>query len=187
MCITNIMTNTKHKNKFNLALCELHCAKLHGGKESGHYLIIEKIKDTSFVTYFDDTNSDELEEEEEENNIYMMYDLIEFYTDNYKNVCLEHIKNPHRIIRNYLHIIASETYIKPEIVQRVKLVTGESVAILKTFWLKIIQRTWKKVFALRNKMMEMRKNLHHLRYRTIHGYWSFDCRNIPTVVGMLRL
>lgn len=181
------MTNSKHKRKFNLALCELHCAKLHGGKESGHYLIIEKIKDTSFVTYFDDINSDSDEEEEKESNIYMMYDLIEFYTDNYKNVCLEHRKNPHRIIRNYLNIIACETYIKPEIVQRVKLATGESVGILKTFWLKIIQRTWKKVFAVRNKMMEMRKSLHHLRYRTIHGSWSFECRNIPTVVGMLRL
>lgn len=185
------MTNTKHKRKFNLALCELHCAKLHGGKETGHYLIIEKIKDTSFVTYFDDTNSDSDEEEdddEEESNIYMMYDLIEFYTESYKNICLEHhTKNPHRIIRNYLDIIASETYIKPEIVQRVKLATGEYAAILKTFWLKIIQRTWKKVFAERNKMMEMRKSLHHLRYRSIHGCWSFECRNIPTVVGMLRL
>jgi hypothetical protein len=183
------MTNTKHKRKFNLALCELHCAKLHGGKESGHYLIIEKIKDTSFVTYFNDTNSEEEDEddEEEESNIYMMYDLIEFYTDNYKNVSLSHTKNPHRIIRNYLDIIASETYIKPEIVQRVKLGTGEYAAILKTFWLKIIQRTWKKVFASRNKMMEMRKSLHHLRYRSIHGGWSSECRNIPTIVGMLRV
>ena len=88
------MTNTKHKRKFNLALCELHCAKLHGGKETGHYLIIEKIKDTSFVTYFDDTNSDSDEEEdddEEESNIYMMYDLIEFYTESYKNICLEYL------------------------------------------------------------------------------------------------
>lgn len=186
------MTNIKHKNKFNLALCELQCAKLHGGKESGHYLIIEKIKDISFVKYFNYMNSSDEEEEEEEeneeeNNIYMMYDLIEFYTENYKNICQSHTKNPHRIIRNYLTIIASETYIKPEIIQRIKITKGEYVAILKTFWLKIIQRTWKKVFATRNKMMEMRKNLHQLRYRSIHGYWSLECRNIPTVVGMLRL
>ena len=40
--------------------------------------------------------------------------------------------------------------------------------ILKTCWLKIFQRKWKKYY---HSMMERRKNIKNLQWRAIHGKW----------------
>lgn len=41
--------------------------------------------------------------------------------------------------------------------------------IIKTFWLKIIQRKWKKYY---NNMMAKRKNIKNLQLRAVYGKWN---------------
>jgi hypothetical protein len=58
--------------------------------------------------------------------------------------------------------------------QCIQLATGETVCVIKTFWLKIIQRTWKKVFKERRRML---KNIY---LRQIRGKVF-----MPSLTGML--
>jgi hypothetical protein len=46
-------------------------------------------------------------------------------------------------IRNFAKIICNKNYIKPEIAECIILPTGETIAILKTFWIRIIQKVYK--------------------------------------------
>jgi hypothetical protein len=52
-----------------------------------------------------------------------------------------------------------------EIVEPIELPTGEYVACIKTFWLKILQRKWKKVFEERKQKLKHLKNLNNLLKR----------------------
>jgi len=88
----------------------------------------------------------------------------------------------HSIIRNYTNICLK---IKPEIAECIYLDTGECICILKTFWLRLIQRTWRKIFKKRCNMFQLRHTLKSIRYREIHGKWPEICSNMPTIHGML--
>jgi len=88
----------------------------------------------------------------------------------------------HPIIRNYTNICLK---IKPEIAECIYLDTGECICILKTFWLRLIQRTWRKIFKQRRHMFQIRHTLKSLRYREMYGKWPIACNNMPTIHGML--
>jgi hypothetical protein len=62
---------------------------------------------------------------------------------------------------------------------------GYCVGILKTFWIKIIQRTWKKIMKKRRDIMNIRKNISSLRYRELNGRWPSNCNDMPGLNGML--
>ncbi len=65
------------------------------------------------------------------------------------------------------------------------LPTQESVAILKTFWLRIIQRKWRKVFNEKQTILRNRRNIHSLHVRETTGKWPSEYRNLPGLRGML--
>ena len=50
---------------------------------------------------------------------------------------------------------------------------GEYVAITKTFWLKIIQRKWKKIYKERCDTLKKMKSLVYLRNREINGISTY--------------
>lgn len=50
--------------------------------------------------------------------------------------------------------------------------TGSYNVILKTFWLKIVQRAWKRVFKERQKYILRCKHPHSILYRQIHRKWN---------------
>jgi len=79
----------------------------------------------------------------------------------------------HPYIRNYNHI--NKNILQIQIAEKIILKGGECVAILKTFWIKIIQRTWKKVF---------RKYLFDKYLRELRGYKVLNRPNI--LRGMLK-
>jgi len=64
---------------------------------------------------------------------------------------------------------------------------GHCVGIIKTFWIKIIQRTWKKIMKKREEIMNIRRNITSLRYREVNGIWPSNCNNMPGLNGMLYL
>ena len=79
--------------------------------------------------------------------------------------------NPY--IRNYNDI--NKNILNIQIAEKIILKGGECVAILKTFWIRIIQRTWKRVF---------RKYLFDKYLRELRGY---KVLNKPLLLrGMLK-
>jgi hypothetical protein len=91
----------------------------------------------------------------------------------------------HPVIQNYKNIILKQPYIKAEIAQCVYLENQECVAILKTFWIKLIQRTWKNILQKRTSILQKRANIISLKHRELTGRWPNDCINYPELRGML--
>lgn len=61
-------------------------------------------------------------------------------------------------IRNYINIVQSNLSHSPQIIQTLKLKTGEYACIIKTVWLKIIQRKWRKLYVYNHTMIRKWKN-----------------------------
>lgn len=143
-----------NNSKYKLAICHLFHPTLHGQTENsdtnilGQYLVFWEVNSRNL--YF--------------NNYYNRYlnDLTHFY-----NIIISHF--PHPIIRNYSNIIKRENYIKFDIVKIDTLNGLEEVAYIKTFWLKIIQRKWKKIYHNRKNLIKKLSNPKYLLKREITG------------------
>ena len=161
------MLNTSTVSKFNIILCELFNPYYHGSDEysdpcvNSHYLIYGKytLFQSCVVVYDEYTDEDEDNNYMDENNN-INYSFINQDIETLKNSVDEYIMNNytrktirHPLIRNYKNIIFKDEYIKQEIAECIILSGGESVAILKTFWIKIIQRTWKRIFKEKMKIL----------------------------------
>ena len=68
---------------------------------------------------------------------------------------------PHPLIRNFS--IIQKKSIEPQIVEKIILNTGESICILKTFWLKCIQRKWKKICKYNKNIIKERKKIKNIK------------------------
>ena len=150
------------KTKFVIAICELYNEKLHGKEETVvkyHYLVNQRYK-----------------------NLYMdlINDTIEFINLEYQYLNSYY----HAIFKNY-HNIVLNNYIKPEIVECVYLNSNHCIAIIKTFWIKLIQRTWKSILKKREKIIKRKMKIQCIRYREINGKWPHECLGYPHLKGML--
>ena len=72
-----------------------------------------------------------------------------------------------------------------EIAECFYLPSQHCVSIIKTHWLKLIQRTWKKICRDRKLTILRRSYPNSLKYREIFGSWPKDCINYPRLKGML--
>jgi hypothetical protein len=154
----------KSTTRFNIVLCELYNKRIHGDCENSlakhHYLVTGRFKKF---------------------NIEYINKIIRFL-----NNCYLYLPNySHSIYRNYRNIILNPNYLKPEIAECIDLDTQERIAIIKTIWIKLIQRTWKNIFKKRKEIILKRCNPFSLRYREIYGKWPKDCSNYPTLKGMM--
>lgn len=147
----------KSLTRFNISICELYNSKIHGKDNSNvlyHYIVISRYKNIDDINIINNKCKNR-------NNQY-------YYLNNKR----------HNIFKNYEKIITNQNYIKPEIIECIYLNTGHCVAILKTFWIKIIQRKWRNILKERKKF----NVLLLLKYRQI--FHSFKCK-YPTLKGML--
>jgi hypothetical protein len=176
-------------------LCELHYPAIHGKTADSdphietHYLVYDRFDPITGISYscLDDENYD-TEDEDNENSVYTINDSITFLKNHYSNPSRFNrgLLGNHPTIRNYHNIISRQNYIKPEIGKYIMLPTQEAVAILKTFWLRIIQRKWKKVFQERKNMIRNRLSLTSLHIRQITGKWPKKYETLPGLKGMLN-
>jgi hypothetical protein len=58
--------------------------------------------------------------------------------------------------------------------------------VIKTYWLRLIQRHWKKIISRRNHIYKMRGTLHSLRYFETNGRYPHGLNSIPILYGMLH-
>lgn len=185
-------------NKNRLALCELHYTPIHGKTDEScptiesHYLLIATFKPTEqniVIRSSSDTedsdsetsDSDDIDFDEQQNEIYHLQSMMRMYRKQYHMLTRTPLitNQSHKIIRNYNAIIAKQDYIQPEIVQCIVLLTQETVIIKKTFWIRLIQRIWKKVFRLRRIIAGSLQFI--INYQLQSGYSN----RIPSIRGML--
>jgi hypothetical protein len=147
------------QKKYYLMLCELHHPGRHGKDDNSdphiesHYLVYDRFEPSTGISLchleeYEEYNTDDDSDDGESNILCNLNTEMDFLRNMYSN---KTNFNPqyfgiHPTIRNYNNIISKPNYIKPEIGEYIILPTHESVAILKTFWLRIIQKKWKKVF-----------------------------------------
>ena len=115
--------------RYNISICELYNKYIHGNANTEvlyHYLVHSRYKKLDMEIIGDICN-----------HINTKYQ----YLDN----------QGHNIFRNYREIITNQNYVKPEITECIYLDTEHCIAIIKTFWIKIIQRTWKNILKRENK------------------------------------
>ena len=149
---------------YQLALCDLYHPLKYGYTEMSSRNILEQ-----FLVYAV-LDSDEFFDER---------GIVEGYLDNLWYIQCYYGKLSHPIIRNYNHYILSKKYNNTEIVETHQLSGGELVAVLKTFWISIIQRCWKNIFHKRKKVLYLRKMPTSILYREIHGKWPNFCSVWP--------
>jgi hypothetical protein len=185
--ITNSMSNFKN-GRFNLVLCEIHYSPIHGKAKTsctnieGYHLLIDKFDGITGIAF--DTDEDDYDDSDSDSNTDThISDVQQFYSNEYASLITTNF--PHKTIRNYHNIISRPDYIKPEIGECVELVTGEQIVIIKTVWLKIIQRKWKKVFAKRQLIIKYRTNPSSLSFRQLTGKWPEYCIHMPDLSGLL--
>ena len=56
---------------------------------------------------------------------------------------------------------------------------GTYTVIVKTFWLRLVQRRWKNIYKERMKCIQKRKRVHSLKYRECNGQWPRDIAYLP--------
>ena len=137
--------------KFQLAICERFQINIHGADE----------KSTSNIT--------------EHFIINTTIELDEFYDNSYKE---EEVR-----IQRYWRrspLLYNQKFIRLEIIQADQLKPGgEHVGYLKTFWLRIVQRCWKKVFKARKELLIKRSSTKALQERQRTGKWPLGMRDYP--------
>lgn len=197
--------NLFDQSRFNLVLCELHYTPIHGKTRTscptieGHYILIDKFDGLTGIMLDDlieyneyDTDNEiisdsEGEDENEDGNIDSITHLyqIQAQTTKYYMEEFEFRQKSHKLLRNYHNIISQPNYVKPEIAECINLPTGEQIAIIKTMWIKIIQRKWKKIFITRNHIIKCRSCPSSLSTRQLTGKWPIHCIHLPELKGML--
>lgn len=73
-----------------------------------------------------------------------------------------------------------------DVMQLVILADNTYTVIVKTHWLRIVQRTWKKVFQLRKTVLNKRMQLGSIRLFELSGKYPADATYMPTLSGMLH-
>ena len=193
------LQNQNNTRQFNLVLCELFNSHVHGSDNNtlepvdGHYLLIDVFDGSSGTLLEDDDEFYEDSTDDDDDDDYSEYsnnstgiaafsnDYNEYYHQT-QNIVLS---KPHKIIRNYKNIIARPDYIKPEIAECLVLPSQHSIVIIKTIWIKIIQRKWKTIYAEQKNIIKKRMQYSSLKTREITGRWPAQCIHFPTIHGML--
>lgn len=181
-------------------LCELYYPERHGKTENSdsnietHYLVYDRFDPITGISYDHINEYEEYDTDDEYDsdsdivdNFIRINDEIKVLKQYYSNIADTNSRyfGKHPTIRNYRNIVLNSNYIKPEIGEYIILPTQEAVAILKTFWLRIIQKKWKKVFQERKNVIKQRCNLSNLSIKEIRGRWPSSCFNLPGLKGML--
>jgi hypothetical protein len=138
--LNDICTNTNNRK---LVVCELHNVLLHGGIHGdGHFLMFDA---------FPNLKSRALNQ---------ALTIISKY--NRKLVRDNSPKLHHKTLRNYEHIIETNAFNQPQIATCLRLPSGEMVAIIKTVYLRIFQRIWKKYYKKLMANVKKRMTLEHI-------------------------
>jgi len=158
---------------YYIAICELFHPIIHGKDENSsigienHFIVTETFE---LAEFYDNSYQDTI------TALQADYKKIS-KKNSKKNSKLS--KNKHPTIRNYNKIIEKNNFIKVDIIQIDELSGNESVGYIKTFWIKIIQRRWKKIYKQRQDILKQRMLPRSIRERQLTGNWPKGLRIWP--------
>jgi hypothetical protein len=161
-----IESDNVSNTRFNIVLCELYY-KLHGNNK----------EDKIFYYHLNICRFKQF-------NSRVINKLCDNYNTYYHYLANNKSYSP---IRNFNTIVSRNNYIKPEIAETIVLESGHSICILKTFWLRLIQRTWKRIYKERCRIIKLRCCYASLKEREITGRWPEKCRVYPGLTCCLKL
>lgn len=90
-------------------------------------------------------------------------------------------------INNYLYYygLVRIPRCKVQIMQVQRLPDETCAVIIKTYWLRLVQRQWKKTYRKRKMMVRNRMHPTAQQYKQIHGYYPPHISRMPSIRGML--
>ena len=163
-------TGKMNTSNFKLAICMLFDPVIHGMDEASspgilnHYLVVYTIELDEFY-----------------NNDYK--DIIEIVKFNYDQQQQQTAYIRQEQQTAYIRGSGQEHQMgrapKLDIIQCDELIGLEQVGYIKTFWLKIVQRRWKKVYKERQEMLKQRSSIVALKERQQNGQWPKHLRQWP--------
>jgi hypothetical protein len=62
---------------------------------------------------------------------------------------------------------------------------GVYTVVIKTFWLRIVQRTWRRIHKERQDVLKKRASIPSLRERELRGKVPLGLRTLPTLLGIM--
>ena len=154
---------------FQLGICELFAPPIHGLTNNSSKNIVDHFMVTELLylsEFYDGSFLSILNMAQRKWQYAMEVGLI---NNTYK----------HPIVENFESIVEKKLFISLDIVDSKYLECGELVGIKKTFWIKIIQRLYKRVFKERKKIIELRKSPRTLHYKKTNGIWPKYCIRLP--------
>lgn len=88
----------------------------------------------------------------------------------------------HPVIGECFYMTDDGEYVSQEDAMRLPVYM---LAVVKMFWWKVIQRTWKRVMAERKRILNRRCQYDAIQHRVIYGQWPNDCHYLPSLRGLL--
>jgi hypothetical protein len=160
-----------------------------------NYIYDNESYNSSDESEVDESEVDDVIYEPEENSL-TKYNIVlcELYNKDYHGYFDGEINEHYLALtrfkkydNNYINSYrrSNPSRLRLEIAECLYLPSSHCVSILKTYWLKLIQRTWKKIYNYRKQTMLLRCHPNSLKYREINGRWPENCSNYPTLKGML--
>jgi len=153
---------------FKLALVEPYLPLKHGILDKkydsmyGKYLIIDQIGLKEFYENIQEVSMDS-------KIIQKMYgkylEKLHYETN---------ITQAHPFIKNYEKIMTNPKQFQLQLIQPITVSIGPnewdkySTAIIKTHWIRLIQRRWRETLK---KRIQVKKNIENLQFKEIHGSW----------------
>lgn len=180
----NIFPFSEPNNGFNIDVDDLT------DTESDNESDAESDADTDNET---DSESDSENDTDNNDDTFLLNDVIEIHKAKYISYLEsnQHNFKKHPFIKNYVNIVSKPYYIQPHIAQVININNNNdnmyySVAIIKTFWLRLVQRNWKRVYSEKKRILRLRYNPISLFYRALYGKWPSNSLHEPSLIGMLN-
>lgn len=172
---------------YKLARCELYCSKRHGPLDISKY---EPRLDNKIIGM----ETLELMDYKEYIKKYLWMDALYFILNkvdreeilsvwnNRQRVKKENFKQFYNLLKKHIY---DPFFNKLNIIQSDPISDMDGQVwhncIIKTYWIKIIQRNWKRIFKERKQIIKKRMNLDSLHYRQINGRWPIGLNYLPSI------
>jgi hypothetical protein len=93
----------------------------------------------------------------------------------------------YRECSRYLYYYGLCAHVRPgiDIMQLQISDKGIFSVVVKTFWLKLVQRKWKKIYKQRQEIITKRANPFSLHHREVSGSWQSDITYLPGIRGLM--
>ena len=143
------------------------------------------------MIYYDDIEF--LDEDKEDGHYYIgLYEYIHSKSELLLSTTVSpniFYKYPYNNVSRYLRaysIIRNKYSTKNIQVIQLKIDTQNTyTVIIKTYWIRLIQRHWKKIYKERMSFIQIRKNISNQRHFELKGRYIYGNNTPPSLYGML--